>query len=171
MSTAPVAALDRLLLLTQHLYSTFVAPFLPPQLASLIASGTSLFASLVLPILRSGDLTSIAALLVILYISLRTLDYIRRSVIGWVMLLVKMVVLLLIVQGVWYVNAYGWEKAVQDAGWVGGMVWGWAEGAWEGSAGGASGGSGFGRAGTTRGGKGQGSRWGNASGGRQQAWA
>ena len=46
---------------------------------------------------------------------------------SWVRFFFKIGVLLLVVQGVLYVKAYGWEKAVRDAGWVGGLVWGWAE--------------------------------------------
>ncbi|ETN42249.1 uncharacterized protein HMPREF1541_04190 [Cyphellophora europaea CBS 101466] len=161
-------AIDRTLSIISYLYSSTIAPLLPAPIAATIEGAAAFVSSLIFPIFRSGDLPSIAALLVILWLSLRTLDYIRRSVIGWIFLFVKLALLALLLQGVWYVNAYGFEKALHDAGWVGGILWGWAEGAWEGVDVGGNNGvyGGYGAAGAGRRGKGDG--W-NASRGRQQA--
>lgn len=85
---------------------------------------------------------------------------------SWIKFFVKIGMVLLVVQGVVYVRSYGWEKALRDAGWVGGIMWGWAEEAFEGV------GTGEGRdvysygRGSRAGGNGKG--W-NVSGGRQQA--
>ncbi len=51
---------------------------------------------------------------------------------SWVRFLMKIGMVLLLIQAVLYVQAYGWEKAVRDAGWVGGLAWGWAEEAFNG---------------------------------------
>ena len=51
---------------------------------------------------------------------------------SWVRFFVKIGVVLFVIQAGLYVQAYGWEKSVRDAGWVGGLVWGWAEQAFEG---------------------------------------
>lgn len=127
--------LDHLLLFLTTFYTTYISPFLPAPLASTISTIGSTVASTILPVLRSGDLPSIAALLVILYLSLRTLDYIRRSVMGWVWFVLQLGAVVAMMQLVYYVNAYGWEKALEDAGWVAAMLWGSVEGTWKGSEG------------------------------------
>jgi hypothetical protein len=159
-------ALETALSTLSATYALYIHPLLPPPLASTITTTTTFVSTLLLPILRSGDLPSLAALLVILYISIRTLDYVRRTILGWVMFFVKLGLVLGMVQVGWYVNQYGWEKAARDAGWIGGVVWGWVEGAWEGSAGhGGNGRGGWG------GGNASGRQWGGAgNGGRGGRW-
>ncbi|KPI38590.1 uncharacterized protein AB675_4107 [Cyphellophora attinorum] len=152
---------DTLSLIT-YVYTTFVSPQLPPTLDNTVrytsSVATSTITTLILPILASGDIVSIAALLLTLYFSLKTLNYLRRSLFGWIFFFVKLGLLLVLVQAVVYVNAYGWEKAVKDAGWLGGMAWGAAEGVWDGAAGRGHGNNRYGG----------GSGWGSNNSGRQQ---
>lgn len=162
--------LDRALAITANLYTSHLAPRLPTPIARTLETIAAMATTLIVPVLRSGDLPSIAALLVILWLSLRTLDYIRRSVMGWVLLFVKLALLLFVVQAAWYINAYGWEKALGDAGWIGGILWGWAEGVWDGGFEHGADQNGYGGFVPGAGGRrGRGQGW-NASGGRQQAW-
>lgn len=142
---------DRLtntLLTLNMLYRTHVHPLLPEPLqpissniSTLILSSApyiSQFIALFKTIISSASslatnqqdgsaLLSLGVLLITLYMGLRIMNYIRRTIMGWVWLGVKMVLLLFIVQLGWYVNQYGWERAARDAGWAGGIVWGLLE--------------------------------------------
>jgi hypothetical protein len=161
--TTTTHALDVAFSTLSTTYTNYIAPHLPPPLASLITTLTSTVSSLVLPILYSGDITSLAALLVILYISVRTLDYVRRTLVGWVVFFGKVALVLGLLQMALYVRAYGWEKALGDAGWIVGLVWGVVEGAWEGAQGN---GNGRGRGGAFGGGNVSGRQWGANVGAR-----
>jgi Nuclear pore assembly and biogenesis len=68
------------------------------------------------------DLLSILALVVIAFISFKVLDYIRRVVMWWIMLALKLCLLVVALQVGWYVSQYGWEKTLQDAGWAWGLL-------------------------------------------------
>lgn len=46
---------------------------------------------------------------------------------GWVWLGVKLLLLFSVVQVGFYINSYGWDKAIRNAGWFGGIVWGLLE--------------------------------------------
>lgn len=46
---------------------------------------------------------------------------------GWVWLGIKLLLLFVIVQVGFYVNSYGWDRAIRNAGWIGGIVWGLLE--------------------------------------------
>jgi hypothetical protein len=159
--------LDHTLSFLTYLWRSYLAPFLPPSLASTIEATSSFLGALLLPILYSGDVTQIAALLIILWLSLKTVNYMRRTFFAWVVFVLQMAVVLGVVAFVVYANSVGSEKAVGDLGWVGGVAWGWAAGAWAGVNGqgeGVLGGLGAGA-----GGKGVGKGWNVSGGGRQQA--
>lgn len=81
----------------------------PPPRASTITSGMS-------------DLVSLLALIVIAFISFKILDYVRRVVMWWIMLALKLCLLLAVVQVGWYVSQYGLEKILNDAGWLWGLL-------------------------------------------------
>jgi hypothetical protein len=70
------------------------------------------------------DIISLLALVVIAFISFKVLDYVRRVVMWWVMLALKLCLILVAVQVAWYVSKYGWEKTLNDIG----FVWGLLEG-------------------------------------------
>lgn len=46
---------------------------------------------------------------------------------GWVWLGVKLILVLVFIQLGVYINSYGWDKAIRDAGWLGGIGWGLLE--------------------------------------------
>jgi hypothetical protein len=68
------------------------------------------------------DIISLLALVVIAFISFKVLDYVRRVVMWWVMLVLKLCLILAVVQVGWYVSKYGWEKTLNDAGWAWGLL-------------------------------------------------
>ena len=68
------------------------------------------------------DLLSLIALIVIAFISFKVLDYVRRVVMWWIMLALKLCLILVAVQVGWYVSQYGWEKTLNDAGWLWGLL-------------------------------------------------
>lgn len=70
---------------------------------------------------------SVGVLLITLYMGFRIMNYIRRTIMGWVWLGIKLILLLVVVQVGFYVNSYGWERAASQAGWLGGIVWGLLE--------------------------------------------
>ena len=109
--------------------------------------------------MQSGDVVSIAAFLLCLYLTLRIADYLRRSLMSWIWFMFKIGMVLVLIQVVIYVQAYGWQKALRDAGWIGGIVWGFVDEAMQQSKQDK-------RAGSAA--YGGGKKW-NTSGGRQQA--
>ena len=140
-------------------YNTYILPNLPDAAQSLSNTISPLLSSITLAA-SNGDIVSIAAFLLTVYLSLKIADYIRRSVIGWVIFLIKIVVMLALVQAAFYVNQYGVQKALGDAEWIVGLLWGLVEGTVTGST-----------AGTDNQTRGYGNGLGSAYGGRQQAQA
>lgn len=144
---------DRLthtLLTLNILYQTHVHPHLPEPLqpvsktiSSLIISSAPYLSQLVAlfkAVLSSASslsssggsqdgtaLLSLGLLLITLYMGLRIMNYIRRTIMGWVWLGIKLILVLFAVQIGVYINSYGWERALRDAGWLGGIVWGMLE--------------------------------------------
>lgn len=143
---------DRLsstLLTLNLLYQTHVHPLLPEQLQPISSNLSTLFvstapylshliaifrtvfssaASLVSNESQDGSaLLSLGIVLVTMYLSLRVMNYVRRTIMGWVWLGIKLLLLLAAVQVGFYVNSYGWERAAKNAGWLGGIAWGLLE--------------------------------------------
>lgn len=81
----------------------------PPPRSSINTSGMS-------------DLVSLLALIIIAFISFKILGYVRRVVMWWIMLALKLSLLLVLVQVGWYVSQYGLEKTLNDAGWLWGLL-------------------------------------------------
>ena len=46
---------------------------------------------------------------------------------SWIWFMFKIGMVLVLIQVVIYVQAYGWQKALRDAGWIGGIVWGFVD--------------------------------------------
>ncbi|EXJ84321.1 hypothetical protein A1O3_04988 [Capronia epimyces CBS 606.96] len=108
------------------LYEAYVHPLLPSPIQTLSSHVAPLIGAGVAAA-SNGDMVSLAAFVATLYFSLRIADYIRRSVFGWVVFVLKLVVLLALVNVVVYVNRYGWDRALRDAEWLLGFVGGFVQ--------------------------------------------
>jgi len=73
------------------------------------------------------DLVQILILAVILFISLKVLDYARRVIVFWVMLVFRLVFWGSLLGLGLYVYRVGVENAGRDVGWVWGVVMGFVE--------------------------------------------
>ena len=122
----PLTQLPTILYHFATVYNNYILPYLPDPLQSLSNNLTPFLVSM-LSAASNGDITSLAAFLLTVYLTLKIADYIRRSVIGWVIFLIKIAVILVLVQGVFYINRYGLQKALSDAEWVVGIIWGLVE--------------------------------------------
>lgn len=94
--------------------TTYLEPYLITPLSRLLASSTP-------------DLVSVLLLLLVLVVSLKVLDYMRRVVMFWVMLAVRVVFYGSVVALGCYVYSVGVEKAGRDLGWLLGVLWGFGE--------------------------------------------
>jgi hypothetical protein len=108
------------------LYNGYIFPLLPEPVQSLSESITP-FLTTISTAAMSGDMVSLAAFLLSVYLVLKIADYIRRSVIGWVLFFVKIALFILAVQVVFYVNRNGLQQALGDAEWLLGFLWGLVE--------------------------------------------
>ncbi len=137
------------LLTLNILYQTHIHPLLPESLRPISSNITSLILSSapyltqVIGLFRSvlssawsasqgqsqdgSALLSLGVLLITLYMGIRIMNYIRRTIMGWVWLGIKLILLLIVMQVGFYINSYGWEKALNQAGWLGGIAWGLLE--------------------------------------------
>ncbi|RMD45025.1 hypothetical protein DV735_g36, partial [Chaetothyriales sp. CBS 134920] len=101
-----------------RLQSLFVDNILPRLPTSLQMAFDSLG-----PLIQSGDIVSLAAFLLAVYLTLRIADCVCRSVFSWVLFLVKVALVLMTIQAVLYAQRYGWEKTLDHAVWLVGMAW------------------------------------------------
>uniref|UniRef100_A0A093VMC8 Pentatricopeptide repeat-containing protein, mitochondrial n=1 Tax=Talaromyces marneffei PM1 TaxID=1077442 RepID=A0A093VMC8_TALMA len=102
-----------------NIQQDYLEPYLLAPLANILDTSSSAFST--------SNILSILTLLLTLYISLRILDYARRVIMFWVMLVVRLAFWATVVWlGIWIYNV-GIEKAVQDAGWFWGVVQGFLE--------------------------------------------
>ena len=147
-----------------EIYLDNILPWLPGPLQQVSNGIDHIVTPIVAPVFASGDIVSLAAFLLCLYLSIRIADYIRRSIMSWVLFFIKIGFVLFLVQTFFYVQTYGWQKALRDAGWAGGIVWGFVEEAYNQAGNGQD--KRYGSRGYTGGRDGKG--W-NVSGGRQQA--
>ncbi|KLJ05524.1 hypothetical protein EMPG_10999 [Blastomyces silverae] len=76
------------------------------------------------------DLTSLLVLCLVLFISLRVLDYARRIITFWVMLVFRLAFWGSVIGGAYYVYVVGWERAGREAGWLLGLLQGFVEELW-----------------------------------------
>ena len=108
------------------LYNAYLVPFLPEPVRS-FSNTISPFLTSIVAAASNGDIVSLAAFLLTIYLSLKIADYIRRSVIGWVIFFVKIALVLVLVQCAFYVNRNGLENAIEQAEWILGLLWGLVE--------------------------------------------
>ncbi|KKZ64202.1 hypothetical protein EMCG_01487 [[Emmonsia] crescens] len=76
------------------------------------------------------DLTSFLVLCVILFISLKVLNYARRVITFWVMLVFRLAFWGSVIGGAYYVYVVGWERAGREARWLLGLLQGFVEELW-----------------------------------------
>lgn len=102
-----------------NIQQNYLEPYLLVPLANILDTSSSVFSS--------ANILSILTLLLALYISLRILDYARRVIMFWVMLFVRLTFWATVIGvGLW-VYSVGIEKAIQDAGWLWGVMQGFLE--------------------------------------------
>jgi hypothetical protein len=109
-SALPASVSDQ----ASQLRSDYVDPYIVQPLSMLLTSSSS-------------DILSIVILLVILYISLRVLDYARRIVMFWVLFVVRFFFWATLVAIGVYVYNVGLERATREAGWLWGVAQGFIE--------------------------------------------
>lgn len=94
--------------------------------ARTLSTWTSTYLSALLPFLTipttSGELLSLTLLALTLFTLFKVVDYLRRMILFWVFLVVKLVLVLGLLQLGIYVYTYGVEKTLSDLGWVWGFV-------------------------------------------------
>jgi uncharacterized membrane protein len=97
-----------------NMRSDFVEPYIIRPLASLVAFSTT-------------DMMSFFIMVITLYLSLRILDYARRVVVFWVMLVFRLAFWASVIGLGFYVYNVGVPRAVAEAGWFFGLVQGFIE--------------------------------------------
>ncbi|KXG46788.1 Nuclear pore assembly and biogenesis protein, APQ12 [Penicillium griseofulvum] len=105
---------DHLTSKLSHLRTMVLQPYLIEPLSTFLASYSS----------SMPDLLSIFLLAVILFISIKILDYAYRVVVFWVTLAFRLVFWGSILGVGWYVYSVGIENAGRDFGWIWGVVYG-----------------------------------------------
>ena len=93
-----------------HLRATYVQPYLIQPLSAFLTSSAM------------PDLLSIFLLVIILFISLKVLDYARRVIMFWVSLAFRLVFWGSVIGIAWYVYRVGVENASRDFGWLWGVL-------------------------------------------------
>ncbi|KAJ5185484.1 Nuclear pore assembly and biogenesis protein APQ12 [Penicillium cf. griseofulvum] len=107
-------AQDHLTSKLSHLRTMVLQPYLIEPLSTFLASYSS----------SMPDLLSIFLLAVILFVSIKILDYAYRVVMFWVRLAFRLVFWGSILGVGWYVYSVGIENAGRDFGWIWGVVYG-----------------------------------------------
>lgn len=126
MAPAPPPQLPPYIAQLVSLYESYIHPLLPGPVQSLSSTVTPFLHSAI-SAAASGDIVSLAAFVVTVYLTVRIADYLRRSVIAWVVFLIKVALLLALVNAAFYVNQVGLQKALGDAEWIIGILWGLVE--------------------------------------------
>lgn len=107
-------------------YNSYVYPLLPGPLQS-VSAGVASLLSTGIAAATSGDIVSLAAFVVVLYLTLKIADYIRRSVVAWVVFVIKIALVLALINLAFYVNSVGVQKALGDAEWAVNWLWSFVE--------------------------------------------
>ncbi|KAJ5494309.1 Nuclear pore assembly and biogenesis protein APQ12 [Penicillium fimorum] len=105
---------DHLTTKLSHLRTMVLQPYLIEPLSNFLASYSS----------SMPDLLSIFLLAVILFVSIKIIDYAYRVVMFWVTLAFRLVFWGSILGVGWYVYSVGIENAGRDFGWIWGVVYG-----------------------------------------------
>ncbi|KAJ5382920.1 Nuclear pore assembly and biogenesis protein APQ12 [Penicillium concentricum] len=105
---------DHLTTRLSHLRAMVLQPYLIEPLSTFLSSYSS----------SMPDLLSIFLVAVILFVSLKIIDYAYRVVMFWVTLAFRVVFWGSIIGIGWYVYSVGIENAGRDLGWIWGVVYG-----------------------------------------------
>ncbi|CRG85065.1 hypothetical protein PISL3812_02207 [Talaromyces islandicus] len=97
-----------------NMRTDIVEPYIIQPLASLVAFSTT-------------DIMSFFIMVITLYLSLRILDYARKVVVFWVMLVFRLAFWVSVIGLGFYVYNVGVARAVAEAGWFFGLVQGFIE--------------------------------------------
>ena len=115
-----LAPIYRVLFLSQSYFYRFIYPTLYP-LYTLSNNALHSLSS------DSPDLLTLGLLAALLFISMKTLDYMRRTIVYWISLAIRLGMWgAMIVVGV-YVWQRGMEQSVEDFGWMWGLLAGLAD--------------------------------------------
>lgn len=95
--------------LTMYTYGTTYTGALLPYLPTAVPTTTA-------------ELVCLGVFVLVLITTFKVVNYVRRMIMYWVFLAIKVVFVLLLLQAALYVNTYGIEKALRDAGWLWGVV-------------------------------------------------
>ncbi|KAJ5218545.1 Nuclear pore assembly and biogenesis protein APQ12 [Penicillium cinerascens] len=101
-----------------NLRETYIQPYIITPLSTLLTSSTTS---------AMPDLVQLLILAIILFISLKVLDYARRVIMFWVMLAFRLVFWGSLLGMGLYVYRVGVENAGRDLGWLWGVVQGFVE--------------------------------------------
>lgn len=105
-----------------HLRTTYVDPYIIHPISAFLTLTTS----------NTPDLLSILLLVLILFLSLKILDYTRRLVMFWVGFAVKLMFWGVVLSVGWWIYEVGVERAGREVGWVLGVGRGFVEEFWRG---------------------------------------
>ena len=110
-----IAPIYRFLLLTQSYFYRYLFPTLYPLYTLTNAALRSLSSD-------SPDVLTIIGLAVVLFLSMKALDYMRRSIIYWISLAIRLGMYATILGVGVYVWNRGLEQSIEDFGWVYGLL-------------------------------------------------
>lgn len=110
-----IAPLFRFILATQAAFYRYVFPVLYP-LHALANNALQSFSS------DSPDVVTLLLLGVVLLVSLRVLDYIRRTLMFWINIAIRIGTFVLLAASVVYVWQRGVEQSLEDFGWLWGLI-------------------------------------------------
>jgi hypothetical protein len=97
----------------QSLRDAYIPPYVTSSVNSLLSS--------------PPDLLSILLLFLLFIVSLKVLDYARRVITFWVVLVFRLVFWGSLFGAAWYVYSVGWERAASEAAWVLGLLEGFLQ--------------------------------------------
>lgn len=98
----------------RELHDNYLFPYIFNPLDRMLSNG-----------LNKADVVSLIIMVAIFWVSLRVLDYARKVVMWWVSLAFRLAFWVLAIGGGWYVYNVGIEKAIQDLGWIWGLLEGY----------------------------------------------
>lgn len=115
-----LAPIYRALFLAQSYFYRYVFPVLYPLYTICNNALQSLSSD-------APDLLTLGILAIVLFISLKALDYMRRTIVYWISLAIRLGMWAALIGAGIYVSQRGVEQSVEDLGWVWGLLAGLGE--------------------------------------------
>ncbi|KAI4191368.1 MAG: hypothetical protein L6R41_000155 [Letrouitia leprolyta] len=117
---AYIRPLQRTLLIAESYFYRYLFPTLYP----ILALSTRIFR---VALTEQPSLVSLALLAILLVISLKVFDMVRRTVIYWISLAIRLIIYVgVVIVGMW-VYQRGVEQSLEDLGWLIGLISGLSE--------------------------------------------